>query len=65
MHTTDVEVQRRHVPILRRALAGVILVIAAALAIHLIIGVVMAVFWIVVTLAVVVAVLWALKTLLW
>ena len=64
MPTTDVEVQRRHVPILKRALAGVILVIAAALAIHVVIGLVMAVFWIIVTIAVVVAVLWALRTLL-
>lgn len=42
-----------------------VLVAAAALVIHLIIGLVVAVFWIAVVAAAVVAVLWALKTLVW
>ncbi len=51
--------------ILRRALAGIVLIVAVALAIKLVIGLVMAVFWIIVAVAVALAVLWALKTLFW
>jgi hypothetical protein len=51
--------------ILRRVLAVLVLVAAAALAIHLVIGLVMAVFWVAVVLVVAVAVLWALKTVVW
>ncbi len=52
-------------PILRKAVAGLVLVAAAALVIHLVIGLVVAVFWIAVVAAAVVGVLWALKTLVW
>lgn len=62
---TEVEAQPHHTPILRRAVAGVVLVVVAALAIKLAIGFVMAIFWTIVVVAAVVAVLWALKTLLW
>jgi Flp pilus assembly protein TadB len=55
----------RRPPLLRRVLAVLVLVAAAALAIHLVIGLVMAVFWVVVVLLVAVAVLWALKTVVW
>ncbi|HET8980732.1 MAG TPA: hypothetical protein VFN87_21445 [Solirubrobacteraceae bacterium] len=65
MPTHQIERHRSRPPILRRALAGVVLIAVAALAIHLIIGMVMAVFWTVVVIAAVVAVLWALKTLVW
>lgn len=41
------------------------ILVAAALAIHVIIGVVMALVWIVAVVAVIGAVLWALKTLVW
>ena len=52
-------------PVLRKALAGVVQLAAAALAIHVVIGLVMTVFWLLVGAVVVVAVLWALKTLVW
>jgi hypothetical protein len=50
--------------ILKRLLAGLILVVAVALLLKLVIGFVIAVFWLIVTVAVVVAILWALKTIL-
>jgi len=61
------ELERRpeRTPILKKAGAGLVLIVAAALAIHLVLSVAAAVFWTVITIAVVVAVLWALKTLIW
>ena len=56
---------RHHVPILRRAFAGAVLIIAVALALKLVIGFVIAIFWGVVVFALVIAILWALKTLFW
>jgi hypothetical protein len=56
---------RHHVPVLRKALAGVVLIAAAALALKLVIGFVIAIFWVVVAVVLAAAVLWALKTLLW
>jgi hypothetical protein len=61
----EVEVQHSHTPILRRAAAGVILVIAAAVVVKLAIGFLTWIFWTVVVVALVAAVLWALKTLIW
>jgi hypothetical protein len=61
----ELEAQRTRPPVLRRAVAGLVLVAAAALAVHIVIGVVVTVFWIVAVLAVAVAVLWALKTIVW
>ncbi|MDQ6835055.1 MAG: hypothetical protein M3016_02605 [Actinomycetota bacterium] len=61
----QVDTRPERSPLARRAMAGLVLVAAGALAIHLVIGVVMAVFWIAVVLAAVVAVLWALKTIFW
>ncbi len=61
----DLEHQRARTPILRKAVAGLVLVAAAALVIHLIVGLVVAVFWIAVVVAAVVAVVWALKTIIW
>lgn len=61
----EVEVPRSHTPVLRRAVAGVILVIAAAVAIKLAIGFLAWIFWTVVVIALVAAVLWAVKTLIW
>ena len=49
---------------LRRAVAGLVILAVAALAIHAVIGLVLVVFWVVVALAAVVGVLWALNTLL-
>jgi hypothetical protein len=58
----QVEPTRSKPPVLKRAAAGLVLIVAAALAIHFIIGLIMTVFWIVAIAAVVVAVIWALKT---
>jgi hypothetical protein len=58
----QVEPSRSRPPVLRRVGAGLVLVVAAALAIHFAIGLIMTVFWIVVVVAAVVAVVWALKT---
>jgi hypothetical protein len=62
---TQVEAHRSRPPIVRRAAAGLVLIVAAALAVKLVIGFVMAIFWTVVAVAVVVAILWAIKTLVW
>lgn len=61
----QIESRRSRPPVLRRLTAGVILIIAAALAIKLVIGFVMAIFWTIVAVAVVVAIVWAIKTLVW
>jgi hypothetical protein len=65
MDTTQIEHHRGRPPILRRAFAGLVLIVAVALAFKLAIGFVMAIFWTVVAVAVVLAVLWAIKTLIW
>jgi hypothetical protein len=62
---TEIEAQPARPPIVRRAVAGVVLIAAVALALKLVIGLVMTVFYVVVIAAVVVAVLWAAKTLFW
>ena len=63
---TEVEAARpHHTPVLRKALAGVVLIVAVALVLKLVIGFVTAIFWTVAAVALVVAILWALKTLIW
>jgi len=62
---TEIERRPARTPILRKAGAGLVLIVAAALAIKLVLSVAAAVFWTVVTIAIVVAVIWALKTLFW
>ncbi|MBV8948323.1 MAG: hypothetical protein JOZ95_23055 [Solirubrobacterales bacterium] len=62
---TQVETHRSHTPVVRKVGAGLVLIIAAALAIKLALGIVVWLFWTVVTVAVVVAIIWALKTLIW
>ena len=62
---SDMEPTRSHTPIVRKAAAGLVLVIAAAILVKVIIGVVAAVFWTVVVIAAILAVLWALKTIVW
>jgi hypothetical protein len=57
--------QQPHTSILKRILAGFVLVVAVALAFKLVIGMITAVFWVVVAVAVAIAILWALKTLIW
>jgi hypothetical protein len=61
---TEIEDRPARPPILKRLLAGVVLIVAVALAIKLLIGFVMAIFWTIVAVAVVIAILWALKTIL-
>lgn len=63
--STNLEKRPRHTPVLRKAGAGLVLVIAAAIILKLAIGFVIAIFWTVVVVALVVAVLWALKTIVW
>ncbi|HEY3727578.1 MAG TPA: hypothetical protein VGL51_10415 [Solirubrobacteraceae bacterium] len=59
---TDLEAQPHRTPIVKRAGAGLVLIVAAALAVHFVIGLVMTFFWLVVAIAAVAAVIWALKT---
>jgi hypothetical protein len=61
----ELEVQRGRHPVVKRAFAGLVLVVIAALAVKLVVGMIMAVFWLIVAVAAVAAVLWALKTLVW
>ena len=62
---TDIERQPERTPVLRKAAAGAVLIVAAALAIKIVIGFVTAIFWTVVIVAVVAAVIWAVKTIAW
>jgi hypothetical protein len=62
---TEIEDSAERTPIVRRLLAGIVLIVAVALAFKLLLGFVMAIFWTVVAVAVVVAIIWALKTLIW
>jgi hypothetical protein len=50
---------------MRKALAGVVLIVAVALILKLVIGFVIAIFWVVVAVALVAGVVWAIKTLVW
>ncbi|MBV9002472.1 MAG: hypothetical protein JO304_25685 [Solirubrobacterales bacterium] len=63
---TQVEAHRSRSPaVVRKAVAGLVLVVAAALVIKLALGFVVWLFWTIVTVAVVVAIIWAIKTLIW
>jgi len=63
---SQVEAHRSRTPaVFRKAAAGLVLILAAALVVKLAIGFVVWLFWTIVTVAVVVAVLWAIKTLVW
>jgi hypothetical protein len=59
----QIEASRSRPPIMKRAVAGLVLIAVAALAIHLVIGLVVTVFWIAAIVAVICAVLWAANTL--
>jgi len=59
----DIEAHRARPPVMRRAVAGLVILAVAALAIHFVIGLIVAVFWIVLAVAAVAAVLWAVNTL--
>jgi hypothetical protein len=60
--TAELERSRSGPPVLKRVGAGLVLIVAAALAVHFVIGLIMTVFWIVLAVAAIVGVLWALKT---
>ena len=60
----EIEQSRSRPPLVKRAVAGLVLIAVAALAIHLVIGLIMTVFWIVAIVAVIAAVVWALNTIL-
>jgi hypothetical protein len=62
---TQIEPTRSRPPVLRRAFAGLVLILAAVIAVKIVVGFVAAAFWTIVTVAVVVAVLWAIKQLVW
>jgi hypothetical protein len=62
---SDMEQTRSHTPVVRKAVAGIVLVAAVALLVKVIVGVVAAVFWTVIVVAAILAVLWALKTIIW
>jgi hypothetical protein len=63
---SQVEAHRSRTPaVMRKAAAGLVLLVVAALALKIIIGFVTAIFWTVVVIAAVLAVLWAVKTLVW
>jgi hypothetical protein len=62
---TQLEPTRSRPPVLRRAVGGLVLVLAAAIAVKIVIGFVAAAFWTIVTVAVVIAALWAIKQLVW
>ncbi|MBV9310774.1 MAG: hypothetical protein JOZ73_08075 [Solirubrobacterales bacterium] len=62
---TELEPQGERTPVMRKALAGLVLIVAGALAIQLVVGLVKAVLFTVVVIAVAIAILWALKTLVW
>jgi hypothetical protein len=59
----QIEQSRSRPPIVRKAVAAVILVAAAYLVFHIILNLVMAVFWIVAVVAVIAAVVWAAREL--
>ncbi|HWD63694.1 MAG TPA: hypothetical protein VG405_00845 [Solirubrobacteraceae bacterium] len=65
MRTEVQNVPERRPSIMRRAVAGLVVVAAVVLALHFIVSLVVAVFYFVLAVAVIVAVLWALKTLIW
>jgi hypothetical protein len=62
---SQIEPTRSRTPVVRKAAAGLVLIVVAALAIKILIGFVTAIFWTVVVIAAVLAVLWAVKTLVW
>jgi hypothetical protein len=60
----QIESRPERTPVLRKAVAGLVLLVVAALVIHLVAHLVMFVVWTVLVIAAVVAVLWALNEIL-
>jgi hypothetical protein len=64
--SNELETQPNRSPsVAKKALAGLVIVVVAALAVKVVIGLILSVFWIIIGVAAVVAVLWALKTIVW
>jgi hypothetical protein len=61
---SDIERSRSGPPLVKKAIAGLVLVAVGALAIDLVFHVLVTIFYVVAIVAVVAAVLWALKTIL-
>jgi uncharacterized membrane protein YccC len=59
----QIESSRSRPPVLRRAVAALVLVAIGVLVFHFVVSLVITVFWIVAVIAVIVAVLWAVKEL--
>ena len=64
MEASELKEAPRRPSIVRRALALLVLIAAAALVIHLIAGLLMVIFYVALGVAVLIAVVWALNTLL-
>jgi hypothetical protein len=62
---SDIEHTRSRPPVVKKAVAGIVLVVVAALVLKAAIGFVIAIFWVAVVVAIIGAVLWALKTIVW
>jgi hypothetical protein len=60
----EIERTRSKPPIMRRAGAGVVLIVAGVIAIHLLLGLIMTVVYVALAVAVVAAVVWAVATIL-
>lgn len=65
VESTDIQQSQAKTPIMRKVVAGLVLVIVAMIAIKIAAGIVTAVFWSVVVVAAVIVALWALKTIFW
>jgi hypothetical protein len=59
----QIESSRSRPPVLRKAVAALVLVAIGVLVFHFVVSLVITVFWIVAVIAVIVAVLWAVKEL--
>ncbi len=64
MASRQIESRPERTPVLRKAVAGLVILAVAALVIHVAVHLIFAVFWVIVGVAAVVGVLWALNTLL-
>lgn len=65
MQTTELEHSPSRPPVLRRVVAGLVVIAIAALVVHLVIGLLMTIFYGALVAVVVVAILWGLKRFLW
>ena len=62
--SNELEQRRTGHSLMRKGAAGVVLIVAAVIAIHLLIGLVMTVVYVALAIAVIVAVVWALNAIL-